>query len=119
MLQHQVRVEGVGVVVVQLGPLLIGHVVMGLVVVVVVDHGHVLAKGLDQSAGDGGFAAAGAAGDPDYHDVLHSSSSVACCFGVVRLFPAYHIIVRALFQFDFLLFLLYTEGKQKDRKNYD
>ena len=71
MLDKHVRVEGIRVVVVEQGPLLIGHVVMGLVIIVVVDHRDLAPKALDQALGDGGLAAAGAAGDADDHDVAH------------------------------------------------
>ena len=70
-LHQHVRVEGVGVVVVELAALLKGHVVVGLVVVVVVDDRYIAAEALHQLFGDGGFAAAGAAGDTDYHYIAH------------------------------------------------
>ena len=43
-----------------------------LVIVVVVEHRDVAAEGLDQAAGDGGLAAAGAPGDPDGHAGGHA-----------------------------------------------
>ena len=63
------RVKGIGVVIVELGPLFIRHVVMRLVVVVVMDDRHVASEALDQPAGDRGLAAAGAAGNAEDHDI--------------------------------------------------
>lgn len=65
VLEQQVRIEGVGMIVVELFPLLKGHVVVGLVVVVVVDHRHLVSKGVPDAVGEGGFSGAGPSGDTD------------------------------------------------------
>ena len=67
ILDEYIGVEGIRVVIVELCPLFIGHVVVRLVIVVVIDHGNVPAEALDELFCDGGLAAAGAAGDADYH----------------------------------------------------
>ena len=87
-LHQQVGVEGVGMVVVELGALLIGHVVVRLVVVVVVDDGYLAAEILDQPPGDGGLAAAGAAGNADDHDIAVAHLCLLPLFFVSLLF--YH-----------------------------
>lgn len=61
---HQIGVEGVGVVVVLLAPLRKGAI-LPLVVVVVVYHADVVAEPGGQMLGESGLAAAGATGDAD------------------------------------------------------
>ena len=68
ILHHQLRVEGVGVVVVLLAPLLEGTV-LPLVVVVVMHHADVRSEPLGQMLGKGGLAGAGASGDADENGV--------------------------------------------------
>ena len=63
ILHHQLRVEGVGVVVVLLAPLLEGTV-LPLVVVVVMHHADVRPEPLGQMLGKGGLARAGASAMP-------------------------------------------------------
>ena len=67
ILHHKVGIEGVGVVVVQGGALLVGHAAVGFVVVVVVDNAHVLPEGVLQPLGQGGFAGTGSPGDANHH----------------------------------------------------
>ncbi len=67
VLHHHGGVKGVGMVVVQLGPLLVAEFVVALVVVVVVDDADILPEVLLDLPGDGGLAAAGAPGDADDH----------------------------------------------------
>ena len=70
---HQVRFQGIGLIVVELAALLVGHVVVALVVVVVAENRHLSLKALDQVLHKGRFAAAGAAGNAnDKNVVLHS-----------------------------------------------
>ena len=73
ILHHQLRVEGVGVVVVLLAPLLEGTV-LPLVVVVVMHHADVRPEPLGQMLGKGGLAGAGASGDADEKWCSYSSS---------------------------------------------
>ena len=75
VLDHQVRLKGVGVVVVELAALLKGEVVMGAVIVVVAQDGDVVAEALHQIFHQGGLAAAGAARDADDQNVIHSHTS--------------------------------------------
>lgn len=70
---HQIRVEGVGMVVILLAALLKGAV-LPLVVVVVVHHGDVVAEPGHQVLGEGGLAAAGTSGDAD-EDGVHIAAS--------------------------------------------
>ena len=70
---HQIRVEGVGMVVILLAALLKGAV-LPLVVVVVVHHGDVVAEPGHQMLGEGGLAAAGTSGDAD-EDGVHIAAS--------------------------------------------
>ena len=72
ILHHEVGIEGVRVVVVELAALLIGHIGMGLIIVVVVDHADVFPKVVLEMLGQGGLARAGPAGDADDHGV-HAS----------------------------------------------
>ena len=85
-LDEQIRVEGVRVVVIELCPLLVAHVVVGLIVVVVVNDGHVPAETLHELFGDGGFAAAGASGDSDDHYFVHGHTP---CIFLSKLIVAY------------------------------
>ena len=71
MADHQVRLKGVGVVVVLTAADLEGHPRLIPVVVVVVDDPHRVAEPLFDVLGQGGFAAAGAAGDADKNGVRH------------------------------------------------
>ena len=73
MLHEQGRFEGVRVVVVQMGPFLVGQGMVGAIVVVVVDDADVVPEGLLQALGQGGLAGAGAAGDADDHG-FHSGN---------------------------------------------
>ena len=68
LLHHEVGVEGIGVVIILLAALLEGDI-LALVVVVVVDDADVGAEMGGQMLREGGFAAAGAAGDADDHGV--------------------------------------------------
>ena len=68
---HALGFKGVGAVIVEAGALLIGEVVVGAVVVVVVDDADAVAEKLLELLRDGGFPAAGAAGDADGDDVAH------------------------------------------------
>ena len=61
MLQHKLRVKGIRVVEVQLGPLGGRHVMMGAIIIVVIDHCHLISEVFHQLAGDGGLSAARAA----------------------------------------------------------
>ena len=74
MLDHQVSVEGVGVVVVERGALLVGEVVVGLVVVVVAQHRQRVAELGLEALDQRGLAAAGASGDADDQNILHGVS---------------------------------------------
>ncbi len=66
VLDQQVRLERVGVVVVQRGALLEAQIVAVAVVPVVFEDGHLLrAQAFDDAPDDGGLAGAGAAGDAD------------------------------------------------------
>ena len=76
MFDEQARLVGVGVVVVDERALLQGHLVLGVVVVVMRDDGDVGAQSLLNLVGDGGLAAARAACDADDHDVAHDRSPV-------------------------------------------
>ena len=85
---HQLGLEGVWVVVVELGPLLVGHVAVGLVVVVVVEDAHVpLELGLEPF-GQGGLAGAGPPGDADDHSVHYTSPPFPFCTSVRDIIPA-------------------------------
>ena len=66
---QQIGVEGVGVVVVDSGPLLEGPALLTLVVAVVADDGDRIAEVLLQMPRQGGLAGAGAARDADQHGV--------------------------------------------------
>ena len=59
-------------VIVELCPLLVGHIVVRLIIIVVINHRYVPAEALDKLFGDGGLAAAGASGYADYH-YIHDS----------------------------------------------
>lgn len=70
-------------VIVELCPLLVGHIVVRLIIIVVINHRYVPAEALDELFGDGGFTAAGASGYADYHyihDFILSPFSVAFSF---------------------------------------
>ena len=69
VLDHEVGIEGVRVVVVLAGPLLVGLAHLALIVAVVADDGDIVAEVLLQVAGQGGLAAAGAAGDADENGI--------------------------------------------------
>ena len=69
VLDHEVGIEGVRMVVVLPGPLLVGLAHLALIVAVVADDGDVVAEVLLQVAGQGGLAAAGAAGDADENGI--------------------------------------------------
>ena len=69
VLDHEVGIEGVRVVVVLAGPLLVGLAHLALIGAVVADDGDVVAEVLLQVAGQGGLAAAGAAGDADENGI--------------------------------------------------
>lgn len=66
LLHHQVGVEGVGMVIVLLAALGKGDI-LPLIVIVMVYHADVCAEVGGQVLRQGGFAAAGAAGDADDH----------------------------------------------------
>ena len=65
VLDEQARFKGVGMVVVDLGALLVGLAVLPLIVAVVSDDGHGVAEMLLEMARERGLAGAGAAGDAD------------------------------------------------------
>ena len=71
MLQHQLRVKSVRVVKVQLGTLCGGHVMMGTIVIIVIDHRNLVTEILHQLAGDGGLAAARTACDANDDYLSH------------------------------------------------
>ena len=85
-------------VVIELAALLKGHVVVGFVIVVVVDDGHITAEALYQFSCDGGLTAAGASGDADDHDIAHILHTPR-----FYLVFYYNILIRP-FQFDFCFF---------------
>ena len=68
VLHHQLRLKGVGVVVVGQAPLLVGQLVLALVVVVVADDADLVAEALLQPLGQRGLSAAGTAGNAQYHN---------------------------------------------------
>ena len=63
MLDEQARFKGVGMVVVDLGALLVGLAVLPLIIAVVSDDGDGVTEVLFQVPGQGGFPGAGAAGN--------------------------------------------------------
>ena len=71
---QQVRVKGVGVVIVHLGPLLIGPAHLALVIAVMADDGHVFAEVFLQMPGQSGLSGAGASRNPD-QDGVHVPDS--------------------------------------------
>ena len=89
VLDHQVRVEGVRVVVILLAALLEGAV-LPLIVVVVVHHGDIVAEPGHQVLREGGFAAAVAPGDADEEGVHISASRISVYSAyIIKNFPAY------------------------------
>ena len=62
---HQIGFQGSRLVVVELTPLLVGQIVVAAIVVVVAENGHLIGKLTDQVVHQGGFSAAGAAGNAD------------------------------------------------------
>ena len=90
MLHHKRRIEGVGVVVVELCAFLVGEFIVALVVVIMVQDAHVAAELPQDPAGDGGLAAAGAAGDADHDGVRHRASLPFLYLSVLF----YHTAVR-------------------------
>ena len=75
---QQLRVEGTGVVIVDLGPLLITFAELPLVIAVVANDRHILAEMLLQMPGKGGFTGAGAAGNADENRAHLPKSSSIC-----------------------------------------
>ena len=65
MLDQKVGLQGVGMIVIDLFSLLEGDPVVASVIVVMIDHRHLVTEGLLDPSGKGGFAAAGAAGYAD------------------------------------------------------
>ena len=86
MPDHQGGLEGVGMVVVDLAPFLIGLAFLVAVVVVMVDDGHVVAEALADLGGEGGLAAARASGDADDHGVFHVVSSTGSQWFLPKLY---------------------------------
>ena len=80
VLHHHRRVKGIGVVVIQLGPFLIGELVVAFVVVVMIDDADLFPEVLLDLSGNGGLAAAGPPGDADDH-------GPACCFAHIFYLP--------------------------------
>ena len=72
MLDHHIRVKGVGMVVVELRALFIAQLVVALIVVVVAQNGDIVAEAIDERLDQGGFSAAGASGNADYDHIRHS-----------------------------------------------
>ena len=92
ILHHEVGIEGVRVVVVELAALLIGQLVVALVVAVVVENADLVrTKMVPQLFGQGGLAAAGAARDAD-NDGSHVHSSLYIQFDL-----APRRLIRAVF----------------------
>jgi hypothetical protein len=91
---HQIGVEGVGVVVVLLAPLRKGAI-LPLVVVVVVYHADVVAEPGGQMLGESGLAAAGATGDADKNGV-HSPRPPKCFAHYYRKYEGEKQAVRRL-----------------------
>ena len=74
LLAHQLRVEGFGVVVVELSTLLQRQLIVRLVIVVVAERHDVVAyEGLLQAFDERGLSRAGSSGDSDYGN-FHSVS---------------------------------------------
>ena len=96
ILQEQLRIKRIRVVVVDLCPFLKRCVMSGFIIIVIGYHADVTAETLHQSPRDGGFAAAGTAGDADDHDFMHHVPSVL-------FFSPYHTIERPVFQSKFRL----------------
>ena len=65
MLDHHIGVERVRAVVIEVGPLLIAHLVVPLVIVVVAEDADIVAEAVHQSLDERGFSAAGPAGNTD------------------------------------------------------
>ena len=80
MLHEQIRVEGVGVVIVELRALGVAQIVVALVVIVMIQHAHIISEFLHDALGDGGLAAAGASGNAD-GDHIHNTRTpfLFCC----------------------------------------
>ena len=73
MLDHHIRIEGVRMVVVELGALLEAQFVMGLIVVVVTERGDVLLdKGLLQLAYEGRLTRGRASSDTNYRSLIRT-----------------------------------------------
>ena len=70
ILNHQLRVKGSGMIVVQLHPLLVRQVMTCFIVIIVIKHRHVISKPLLDFPRDGRLAAAGPAGYTDYNNVI-------------------------------------------------
>ena len=81
ILDHQIRVERVGVVVI-LQAALLERAVLALIVVVVVDDADIRAETLGKVLGERGLAAAGAAGDTDKEGV-HVLCLPVCFLGSI------------------------------------
>ena len=75
MLDEQIRVEGAGVIVVYLGPFLIGLALLALIVAVVADDGDAVTEVFFQVPGQGGFAGTCAAGNADQNRAHRPFSS--------------------------------------------
>ena len=69
MLIHHLRVEGVGMVVVDLAAFLDRQLLIGAVIVIMAQNRHIALKAGDQILHQRRFAAAAAAGDADYNDI--------------------------------------------------
>ena len=65
MLDHHIGVERVRAVVIEVGPLLIAHLVVPLVIVVVAEDADIVAEAVHQRLDERGFSAAGPAGNTD------------------------------------------------------
>ena len=75
-------VKCVGVVLIELTPLLIRHIMVRFIVVIMIDDRYVVGKTLDKLSRDRGLTAAGAAGNTDYHYVAHTFN-LFCCFSTL------------------------------------
>ena len=65
MLDHHIGVERVRAVVIEVGSLLIAHLVVPLVIIVVAEDADIVAEAVHQSLDERGFSAAGSAGNTD------------------------------------------------------
>lgn len=92
VLIEPLRIKGVRVVIVQLGALLVRHVVVGEIVAVMADDLDLISKVLPNLLYDGGFSGGGAACNANYIDLSHNAFPFLCgpgyCFHkAADLFP--------------------------------